>query len=452
MKIRNIILLLGDLITMYMALILALIARHGFSSALENIPSHIVPFTLLFLAWLVVLYINDFYSRRRLRVDLAFIRSVFNATLANLGIAVAFFYLIGPTIGITPKTNLFLVTAFSVGLFILWRRVISGMLVSDRGRKSVLFLEPDQLGETLIHQMFADTAMPYRTEGVVRVSGDTMNLPTGLVVHSELHEAERVIGDRGIETVVVGGASFGDLHRQLYRLTLSGAVVVDTATFWEDLNREIPIFVIDTAWLVRNFGDMHKRQFEIVKRTRDFVCALILGTVLSGVLILTAIAVKISSSGSVFYRQIRVGKDGRHFTLVKFRTMREDAEKNGPQWSVKGDQRVTKIGRFLRHTHLDELPQLWNIIKGDMSFVGPRPERPEFVGQLEERVPYYSLRHLVRPGVSGWAQINYSYGASVQDSAKKLAYDLYYIKHRGHLLDVKIGLKTLAMVFRGEGR
>jgi exopolysaccharide biosynthesis polyprenyl glycosylphosphotransferase len=452
MKLRNIILLIGDLAVMYMALILALIVRHGLSSALIDVPSHIRPFSLLFLAWLVVLYINDFYSRRRLRVDSRFIRSVLNATLVNLGIAVAFFYLIGPTVGITPKTNLFLVMAFFIGLFMFWRRVVSDLMISDRHRQSVLFLEPDQLGETLIRQMFADPAVPFRAEGVVSISGDIFNFPAGLKVYSGLSEAARLVSNLGIEIVVVGGSSFGDLHRHFYQITLNGATIIDSATFWEDLNREIPVFVIDTAWLVKNFGDMHKREFEVVKRTRDFVCAFVLGLLLSGVAILVAIAVRFSSRGPIFYRQIRVGKDGRRFTLIKFRTMREDAEKDGPRWSIKGDQRVTAVGRVLRYTHLDELPQVWNILKGDMSFVGPRPERPEFVGQLEEHIPYYSLRHLVRPGVSGWAQINYPYGASVEDAAKKLAYDLFYIKRRGHLLDLKIALKTLAMLFRGEGR
>jgi len=445
-------LFLGDLAAMYTALVLALVLRGGFLFALEALPTHFVSFTLLFLVWFVVLYINDFYSRRRLRVDLNFARSLINAALVNTGIAVAFFYLIGPSVGISPKTNLFLIIALWLVLFVFWRRVASGMMVSDRSRKSVLFLEPDQLGETLIGQMHSDASVPYRAEGVVRASGNESGLPVGITVYSRVHETDRIAAELGVETVVVGNTSIGDLHRHLYKLALNGSTVVDAASFWEELNREIPIFVIDTAWLVNNFRDMHKREYEIIKRARDLVCALMMGTALSGVLVAVACAVKISSPGPVFYRQVRVGKDGRRFSLAKFRTMREDAERDGPQWSVKNDDRVTRVGRVLRHTHLDELPQLWNIVKGEMSFVGPRPERPEFVGQLEEQIPYYSMRHLVRPGVSGWAQINYRYGASVDDSARKLAYDLYYIKRRGHLLDLKIGLKTAATVFRGEGR
>ncbi|MFH1046831.1 MAG: sugar transferase [Patescibacteria group bacterium] len=452
MRKRNPILFLGDAIAMYAALILALIIRGGWRFMTESLTAHLLPFTALFAVWSIVLYINDFYSRRRLRVDIGFGRSLFNATLANLGVAVAFFYLIGPTIGIAPKTNLFLVMALFVGLFLVWRRTVAGMMVSNRSRKSVLFLEPDHLGETLIRQMMSDSSVPYRAEGVVRASGDNSGLPPQLPVHCDIHDAHGIASRLGAETVVVGNISFTDLHRQLYRLTLNGSTVVDAASFWEELNQEIPIFVIDTPWLVNNFKDMHKREFEILKRLRDFVGAMIIGFGLSGILLVVAGAVRASSHGPIFYRQTRVGKDGRQFTLIKFRTMREDAERDGPQWSTKNDDRVTPVGRVLRHTHLDELPQIWNIIRGDMSFIGPRPERPEFVGQLEEQIPYYSIRHLVRPGVSGWAQVNYRYGASVDDSARKLAYDLYYIKRRNHLLDLKIALKTAATVFRGEGR
>jgi exopolysaccharide biosynthesis polyprenyl glycosylphosphotransferase len=437
---------------MYAALILALILRGGFVFAFEVLPAHLASFSILFAAWFVVLYINDFYSRRRLRVDLNFFRSLFNATLANLGIAVAFFYLIGPAFGIAPKTNLFLVVGLQLVLFTLWRRLAFGLMVSDRSRKSVLFLEPDQLGETLIGQMHADDAVPYRAEAVIRSSGNQAGLPQGVTVHDRVEDTPHIAARHGVETVVVGNTAIGDLHRHLYRLTLNGSNVVDAASFWEELNREIPIFVIDTMWLVNNFRNMHKQEYEVIKRGRDFLCAVLLGSLLSVPMAMIAVTVRFSSSGPVLFRQVRVGKDGRSFTLVKFRTMREDAERDGPQWSVRNDDRVTRVGRVLRHTHLDELPQLWNIIRGDMSFVGPRPERPEFVSQLEEQIPYYSLRHLVRPGVSGWAQINYRYGASVDDAARKLAYDLYYIKRRGHLLDLKIGLKTAATVFRGEGR
>jgi len=441
MRSRNLILFLGDFALMYASLVAALVVRGGFSFMFDVLPAHVIPFTFLFAVWSIAFYINDLYSRRRLRVDWDFVRASVGSMLANLGAAVAFFYLIGPSVGITPKTNLFLMMALFMTAFVAWRRIAAALFTNDNARKSVLFLEPDSIAEELIRQIESDPSVPYVMRGAIRIDDG-------------VEQALEAIppGQSGIDTVVVGNARFAELDRFLYGITLRGSTVVDGASFWEELNGEIPVSEVNAAWLVNHFGDMHKRQFEALKRGRDATMALVLTASLSWLLAFIALAVRLSSHGPVFYRQVRVGKDGRQFVVVKFRTMVQDAEKSGPAWSEKGDQRVTPIGRYLRHTHLDELPQLWNIIRGDMSFVGPRPERPEFVGELEKMVPYYPLRHLVRPGVSGWAQINYRYGASVDDATKKLAYDLYYIKHRNHLLDLKIGLKTAAMVFRGEGR
>jgi len=441
MRSRNLILFLGDFTLMFASLVAALVVRGGFQFMFEALPAHVIPFTFLFAVWSIAFYINDLYSRRRLRVDWDFVRAFVGSMLANLGAAVAFFYLIGPSVGITPKTNLFLMMALFMAAFAAWRRIAAALFTNDNAKKSVLFLEPDGIAEGLIRQIESDPSVPYVMRGAIHIDDG-------------VEQALEAIppGQGGIDTVVVGNARFAELERFLYGITLRGSTVVDGASFWEEINGEIPVSEINAAWLVNHFGDMHKRQFEVVKRGRDVALALVLTASLSWLLALLALTVRLSSRGPVFYRQVRVGKDGRQFVVVKFRTMVQDAERAGPAWSEKGDTRVTPVGRYLRHTHLDELPQLWNIIRGDMSFVGPRPERPEFVGDLEKMVPYYPLRHLVRPGVSGWAQINYRYGASVDDATKKLAYDLYYIKHRNHLLDLKIGLKTAAMVFRGEGR
>ena len=160
----------------------------------------------------------------------------------------------------------------------------------------------------------------------------------------------------------------------------------------------------------------------------------------------------ISDSGSIFYSQVRTGLNGKKFKVHKFRSMRSDAEKMGIQWAQEKDPRITRSGRFLRMTRIDELPQLWNVLKGEMSLVGPRPERPEFDSQLRQEIPYYDLRYLVKPGITGWAQVCYPYGASVEDAYQKVAYDLYYIKNYSVLLDAVIALKTLRVVVLGKGR
>ena len=167
---------------------------------------------------------------------------------------------------------------------------------------------------------------------------------------------------------------------------------------------------------------------------------------------LIILAIKLDSSGPIFFKQRRISQDGQIFKVIKFRSMIEEAEKNGAQWADHQDHRITKVGNFLRKTRLDELPQMWNVFIGQMSFIGPRPERIEFVQQLEKEVPYYQIRHIVKPGLTGWAQVNFHYGASVQDSIEKLQYELYYIKHRSFILDLSILLRTIKIILKGGGR
>ncbi|MEM7543793.1 MAG: exopolysaccharide biosynthesis polyprenyl glycosylphosphotransferase, partial [Pseudomonadota bacterium] len=169
------------------------------------------------------------------------------------------------------------------------------------------------------------------------------------------------------------------------------------------------------------------------------------------VMIITAIAILVDDGGPILYRQERVGRKGQCFTLFKFRSMRQDAEKNGAVWARKDDDRVTSIGKFIRRTRIDELPQLFNVLRGDMSFVGPRPERPQFVAELSEAIPYYDLRHYVKPGITGWAQVLYPYGASVNDAREKLQYDLYYLKNYSLFLDLAIMMQTAQVILWGKG-
>jgi len=166
-------------------------------------------------------------------------------------------------------------------------------------------------------------------------------------------------------------------------------------------------------------------------------------------MLICAVLVKATSRGPIIYKQVRVGRYGRNFSIYKFRTMRTDAEANGAVWAQTGDRRVTPIGTFLRRSRLDELPQLWNILRGDMSLVGPRPERPEFVEQLREKIPFYDLRHLVPPGLTGWAQVRFRYGSTIEDARRKLAYDLYYTRHCGLTFDAAICLRTLVAMAKG---
>lgn len=241
---------------------------------------------------------------------------------------------------------------------------------------------------------------------------------------------------------------------ELLKLRFSGNTVWDLSSFYETLWRKIPVFHLSTQWFFTKDGfSLIGSPLRLrVKRLSDVFLASLLLILTSPLMILTALMVRLDSRGPVLYKQVRTGKDGENFVIMKFRSMRIDAEASGAVWAQKNDSRVTKVGRFIRLTRLDELPQLFNVLRGDMSFIGPRPERPEFNQDLERQIPYYQLRHSVRPGITGWAQVMYPYGASVDDAREKLQFDLYYIKKFSFVLDLQIVLKTISVVLLGQGR
>ncbi len=228
-----------------------------------------------------------------------------------------------------------------------------------------------------------------------------------------------------------------------------GTTVRTVGAFHEELLHEVPLESMDYRNLLGMGWGCGHQLTETLKRAFDITVSL-LGLILSvPLMIVLAAAVRITSRGEVIFRQVRVGRFGKTFTIFKLRTMVDDAERDGAVWASVGDARVTRLGRLMRLTRVDELPQLWNILRGDMSFVGPRPERPEFVAVLERQIPHYHLRHLVPPGLTGWAQIRYPYGASVEDARRKLAFDLYYVRHYGVRFDIGICLKTALAMVRG---
>jgi exopolysaccharide biosynthesis polyprenyl glycosylphosphotransferase len=207
------------------------------------------------------------------------------------------------------------------------------------------------------------------------------------------------------------------------------------------------------SWLIFSGGFKRNLFWIAVRRAFNFTLALIAAALSLPIAIITAIAIKLESRGPVLYMQERVGKNGRTFKIIKFRSMRQDAEKDGkPQWAQQRDPRITRVGNFIRKTRIDELPQFINILRGEMSWVGPRAERPFFVEQLTEQIPFYSQRHLVEPGLTGWAQVMYGYGSSVEDAIQKLQFDLYYIKNVSLLFDIWIMFKTIKIVLSGSGR
>ncbi len=240
--------------------------------------------------------------------------------------------------------------------------------------------------------------------------------------------------------------------RSLLDCRLSGVQITDLAGYFERVHGQVPIESLKVSWLIYGHGFRQNALRTIVKRCFDLAVSISLIVVAAPLVCLAALLIAAEGGGPIIYRQQRVGLHGRAFTVYKMRTMAQDAEKDGKAaWATANDARITRVGRFLRRTRMDELPQLLNVLKGEMSFVGPRPERPEFVAMLTEQIPFYAVRHSVKPGLTGWAQVRYSYGATVEQSVRKLEYDLYYVKNHTLVLDLLIMPETLRVVLLGEG-
>lgn len=261
-------------------------------------------------------------------------------------------------------------------------------------------------------------------------------------------------GEKGIEEIVVAvdERRGGMPTSALLDCKLAGVTVTDYSTFWERETGKVDLDALHPSWLIFSDGFVGGWLQAMLKRIFDVLASLTLLIVALPVLLITGILIKLESPGPAFYRQERVGLNGKSFMLLKFRSMRTDAESDGvPRWAALNDSRITRLGNFIRKTRIDEIPQIFNVLKGEMSFIGPRPERPFFVDQLHEAIPYYQERHRVKPGISGWAQLNYPYGASIEDAKEKFQFDLYYIKNYSLFLDLIVLIQTFRVVLWPNG-
>jgi sugar transferase (PEP-CTERM system associated) len=276
---------------------------------------------------------------------------------------------------------------------------------------------------------------------------------SGHVVGHVDHIAEAVLQQKAHKLIISLSERRGVLPvREILRCKLSGVEVVDDVSFYEQMTGKLLLESIQPSWFLFGDGFRVTDFMRFHKRLLDLALSLFGILLVAPLLPLIALAIKLDSPGPVLFRQLRVGEGGNLFYVAKFRSMRQDAEAaTGAVWAQQDDPRVTRLGRFLRKSRLDELPQLFNVLMGDMSLVGPRPERPEFVEKLNERIPYYAKRHFVKPGVTGWAQVRYPYGASEEDALEKLRYDLYYVKHYSLLFDLTIILETVKVCLFGRG-
>ncbi len=297
--------------------------------------------------------------------------------------------------------------------------------------------------------------------GFVRIAGDTADkIPDSKLIEFDyMNGLYDFIVDNEIDQLVIACDERRNMLpvEDLFKCKTRGVDVIEILDFIEQETGQIAVNLIYPSWVIYSNGfEMNHRFKTSLDHRMNAVLAILMLIPMLPIMLITALAIYLDdgrrTGASVFYRQVRIGIDGKPFHILKFRSMRPDAEKNGARWAQENDDRVTKIGAFIRKYRIDELPQLFNIIRGDMGFVGPRPERPEFVDQLIKQIPYYSQRHNVKPGLTGWAQLKYPYGSTAEDAQEKLKFDLYYIKHRTLLLDLIILIRTVEIVLFGKGR
>lgn len=455
LRLRQLILLSGDIIILYFSLFLTFAVRYGAPMDAELWEDHLWPFSAVFALFVLIFYINSLYDLTLAKNDVHFYRRFFESLAISAVLSIIFFYLT-PSVGIAPKTNLFLQLFFFAALFFLWRTLWNRFVRTGVWKNKIIFVgfgsEMDELLSSL--QAVPQYGFELRAVYLEDNSHKNTTLPEVTIIIENVADIPKVIKQEKITAVILGTKpeKSAELAGVLYKSIYLQVNFLDAAEFVELITGRIPTARLTETWFLENLKESKKRAYNPTKKTMDYILAALLAIPLAIFLPIVAILNLVSSRGSLFYRQLRIGKNGKEFWIYKFRTMIPQAETNGAVFTQKEDKRVTPFGKFLRRTRIDELPQIWNILRGDMSFIGPRPERPEFVQELEKAMPFYNLRHLVKPGITGWAQINFPYAGSIEENLKKLQYDLYYVKNRSLLLDLAILLKTINIVLRWMGR
>jgi len=454
-NILKVTLAIGDIFLMYGAILLALAIRYGDFSFWPGPQTKIflLHFSFIHLIWLFLLFLLDFYEIPPFKRIFDFFSNLAIFLFLAGTVGVTYFYL-KPEALITPKTILVLdVLIFGI-LLCGWRYLINQILKTRNFREKigVLGFRPE-LKELLLkylNQSGYEVVVVFSSVGYPQSKLESL---LGLIKHgliSNLSKLKEIIKKEEINSIVfaIDFHKDRDLAQEVFRELPLKLNYISFWDFYESLTKKVPIDAVDEAWFLENLSRPERKISEVLKRIFDVFFSF-LGLFITGFLFpLVALAIKLDSPGPIFYKQKRIGKDRKIFTLYKFRTMIADAEKKGPHWTLPNDPRITRVGKILRKLYIDELPQLWSILKGDLSFVGPRPEELKLAKLYEKEIPFYSQRYLIKPGFTGWAQINFPASASVKEAKEKFQYDLYYIKNRSFLLDLGIILKTIKIIFR----
>lgn len=432
----SLVLFVGDLILLYAGLWLALAFRYWTLPSKEILYLHLSPFTIIISVWLIVFFISGLYEKHTLLLKSRLPQTVFNAQIINSFIAVFFFYFI-PYFGITPKTNLFIYLLFSFVLILVWRIYGDKTFHPSVKERGIIIGSGSEMKE------LKDEINNNPGYALEFVSFIDLNDIEGLDFKEEV--LSRIYSE-DIQIIVVDlkNEKVEPILPHLYNLIFSKVKFIDMYKVYEDTFDSVPLFLVRYNWFLENISTESKKTYDFLKRIMDISLSLIVGLISLLLYPFVFLAIKIDDQGSVFFVQDRIAKGNKVIKVAKFRSMKED-----------GSNQITRVGRWLRSLRIDELPQLWSVFKGDMSMIGPRPEIPNLVRHYETEIPYYNIRHLIKPGLSGWAQLYHKdppkVNADTDKTRKKLSYDLYYIKNRSLMLDIKIALKTIKTLLSRSG-
>ena len=418
--------------------------------AIGNVGERVLPLTgFAVTIWIAMIAVGVYGSDALRSMRYAGARLLVAISLGIIALSVIDFVAPGATLW---RSTLAFAMGISIVLLIFGRIVISGLLGSSAFRRRVLVLGAGERAERLRklaerpESGFAIVAYLAMNEGAPVVEE--------AIPRAAIHDIGRFVENLGVSELVLALEERRNSLplKDLLRVKTRGVHINEFSSFLERETGRVDLDTVNPSWLIFSDGFSSGRMMSsAAKRVFDILASGVLLVLTLPLIALFALLVKLDSKGPAFFRQTRVGLYGQPFDVIKLRSMRADAEKDGQKWADRNDARVTRIGRFIRKVRIDELPQTWSVLKGEMSFVGPRPEVPKFVADLDDKLPYYAERHMVKPGITGWAQINYPYGASIEDARHKLEYDLYYAKNYTPFLDMLILLQTLRVVLWSEG-
>ncbi len=440
------VLLLGDIMSLLVSLWLALFLRTFSVPSRELFFTHLIPFSVLFLLWVIVSYIAGLYERHTLMLQSRLPTVLFNTQAVNSAIAVMFFYLV-PIFGITPKTVLFIYLIISFGIIFFWRAYVYFFIGVKKPINAVLIGSGEEMKE-LLEEVNANPLYNFRFVSSVdldRADGAGFKDEVISQIYSE---------EVSLIAIDLAHTKVEPVLPSLYNLIFSKIQFVDMYKIYEDIFKRVPLSLLKYSWFLENISTSPRHTYDALKRVMDILISIPLLLVSLITYPFVFIAIKIEDGGPLFIHQERTGKNNKKVKIIKFRSM--TTNDHGEYKNGSTLLQVTKVGTFLRKSRLDEFPQLWNVLKGDLSLIGPRPELPSLVKLYEKEIPYYNIRHLIKPGLSGWAQIYQAtehphHAEAVMQTKEKLSYDLYYIKNRSVILDLKIALRTIKTLLSRVG-